>query len=68
MGHDQAYIVQGMTCSHCVDAITRDVIQIDGVQVAHVDLDQGMLWVQGQPHPGTVEHVVAGLGYTIHAK
>lgn len=68
MDHDHTYAVQGMTCSHCVDAITREVIQVEGVQVAHVDLDKGKLWVQGHPQPGTIERIVAGLGYTIHAE
>lgn len=62
------FTVKGMTCTHCVDAITREVIQIDGVQLAHVDLDEGQLWVQGHPEPAIIKHVVEGLGYQVHAK
>lgn len=62
MDRDQAYAVQGMTCGHCVDAITKQVIQIPGVAVAHLDLDQGMLWVQGHPEPLAVERAVTELG------
>jgi copper chaperone len=32
------YSVPGMTCQHCVDAITSEVAQVPGVQSVVVDL------------------------------
>ncbi len=40
-----AYTVTGMTCDHCVNAMTEEVTQIPGVQVVDVDLATGGLTV-----------------------
>ena len=32
------YTVTGLTCGHCVQAVTEEVSEIDGVTAAHVDL------------------------------
>ncbi|MBA3417242.1 MAG: heavy-metal-associated domain-containing protein [Geodermatophilaceae bacterium] len=40
-----AYTVTGMTCDHCVNAVTEEVTQIPGVQVVDVDLATGGLTV-----------------------
>lgn len=39
------YTVQGMTCEHCVNAVTEEVSAIPGVQQAAVDLASGSLTV-----------------------
>lgn len=39
------YSVQGMTCEHCVKAVTEEVSAIAGVEQAVVDLAQGSLAV-----------------------
>lgn len=39
------YSVQGMTCEHCVKAVTEEVSAIPGVDQAVVDLAQGSLTV-----------------------
>ena len=39
------YTVQGMTCEHCVNAVTEEVSAIPGVQEAAVDLSSGSLTV-----------------------
>jgi copper chaperone len=36
-----AYLVQGMTCGHCVAAVTEELTGIDGVSGVEVDLDAG---------------------------
>ena len=33
--------VTGMTCGHCVDAVTRELTQLDGVQDVAVELVPG---------------------------
>jgi copper chaperone CopZ len=35
------YAVSGMTCSHCVTAVTEEVSQLDGVSAVEVDLHAG---------------------------
>ena len=35
------YLVSGMTCNHCVIAVTDEVSQLDGVDAVTVDLDPG---------------------------
>ena len=39
------YTVIGMTCGHCVSAVTQEVRQIDGVDGVQVDLATGALTV-----------------------
>ena len=35
------YLVEGMTCAHCVAAVTEELTALDGVQDVGVDLDAG---------------------------
>lgn len=35
------YIVTGMTCGHCVNAVTTELSGIDGVTDVNVDLETG---------------------------
>ncbi len=42
------YTVTGMTCEHCVDAVTREVGAIDGVTGVDVDLDSGRVSVSSE--------------------
>ena len=39
--HDQTYIVTGMTCGHCVAAVTEEIGALDGVADVRVDLASG---------------------------
>jgi copper chaperone len=39
------YTVTGMTCGHCVSAVTEEVSQVAGVTAVAVDLDSGGLTV-----------------------
>ena len=34
-----SYTVVGMTCQHCVNAVTEEVGELPGVTEVHVDLD-----------------------------
>jgi len=42
------YTVTGMTCEHCVRAVTEEVSQVPGVEQAVVDLGQKSLSVTSQ--------------------
>lgn len=39
------YTVAGMTCDHCVRAVTEEVASIDGVESVAVDLATGQVTV-----------------------
>ncbi|MGI8721384.1 MAG: heavy-metal-associated domain-containing protein [Geodermatophilaceae bacterium] len=41
----QSYMVIGMSCQHCVNAVSEEVRAIDGVTDVKVDLDGGGLTV-----------------------
>jgi copper chaperone len=40
-----SYLVSGMTCQHCVHAVTQEVSAVTGVSDVSVDLDSGRLTV-----------------------
>ena len=44
-GQVAQYTVSGMTCSHCVNAVTEEVSAIPGVTDVQVDLESGSLKV-----------------------
>ena len=41
------YNVTGMSCQHCVNAITGEVTKVDDVDTVVVDLDNGTVSVTG---------------------
>ena len=41
MSHQSTYAVTGMTCDHCVQAVTDELTRLDGVSAVVVDLDSG---------------------------
>ncbi len=43
--HTASYLVTGMTCQHCVHAVTEEVSAVPGVDDVTVDLDSGRLTV-----------------------
>jgi len=61
------YTVAGMTCSHCVAAVTEEVSQIPGVSEVQVELDGGLLTVtsQGPVERARLEHAVDEAGYEL---
>lgn len=44
---DKTYTVVGMTCGHCVNAVTEEVGKVDGVDAVAVDLGSGHVTVTG---------------------
>jgi copper chaperone CopZ len=41
MSSSATYDVQGMTCGHCVSAVTEELTGLDGVTAVSVDLTPG---------------------------
>jgi copper chaperone len=62
------YIVNGMTCSHCVLSVREEVSEVPGVASVDVDLDSGRLTVTGQNvSDDAVRDAVADAGYEVAA-
>ncbi|HUT35555.1 MAG TPA: SO_0444 family Cu/Zn efflux transporter [Planctomycetota bacterium] len=58
--------VQGMTCSHCVQAVTRALRACPGVASAEVDLKSGRATVRGTGlDPQSLRKAVEAIGYTV---
>lgn len=59
--------IDGMTCGHCVQAVTQALKGTDGVHNAQVDLQAGRAQVEyeeSQTNPGDLAAVVTDEGYT----
>lgn len=61
------YIVEGMTCGHCVASVTEEVSKISGVSDVSVDLASGRLTVSAsQPVDDlAVTEAVEEAGYLV---
>jgi copper chaperone CopZ len=63
-GH--SYKVHGMTCAHCVAAVSEQVGEIPGVEQVEVDLESGALTLRGGDiDPATVKAAVEEAGYSL---
>ena len=63
------YTVVGMTCGHCVNAVTEEVAQVPGVTAVDVDLASGGLTVTSDSviDDGSVRAAVEEAGYEVGA-
>mgnify|MGYP001141554817 CR=1 FL=1 len=41
--------INGMTCDHCVMAVTRALNEIEGIEDVKVDLEKGEAFFEGKP-------------------
>ena len=65
--HTATYTVTGMTCGHCVAAVTEEVSKLEGVTSVDVDLASGAVTVQStQPVDAeAVADAVDEAGYSV---
>ena len=59
--------VTGMSCQHCVGAVTRALEAVPGVTAVQVDLETGLARVQGEADPGALTQAVVDAGYGAEA-
>jgi copper ion binding protein len=61
------YTVAGMTCGHCVNAVTEEVTRLPGVTDVEVDLASGRLTVTSDApmHDDAVRGAVDEAGYEL---
>ncbi|MDT7729363.1 MAG: hypothetical protein QOI21_5939 [Actinomycetota bacterium] len=67
---ETTYAVEGMTCGHCVSAVTSEVTKLDGVTNVVVDLPSGALTVTSaaELREDDVREAVDEAGYTLAAR
>ena len=57
--------IDGMTCEHCVKAVSRAASRTPGVErVRSVDLKRGELVLEGSPDLGALVREIEGEGYS----
>lgn len=62
----QTYTIDGMTCGHCASSVTSEVLSIDGVDSAVVDLAAKTVTVTADALDDTaIADAVAEAGYTL---
>ncbi|MFT4471536.1 heavy-metal-associated domain-containing protein [Arthrobacter sulfonylureivorans] len=64
--------IDGMTCGHCVDAVTEELKALEGVQTVSIQLNKGGISTatvssESQLDPAQVGEAVAEAGYTVVA-
>ena len=62
----RTYTVEGMTCGHCVSAVTAEVSAVPGVTGVQVDLDTRQVTVAGEAFDdAAVAAAIDEAGYTL---
>ena len=62
---EQRFKVAGMSCGHCVQAVTDAVREVDGAAVVQVDLPASMVTVQSSAEPTALGAAIADAGYEV---
>jgi copper chaperone len=64
---NQIFQVQGMSCGHCVGAVTQAVKSVDPQAEVKVDLASGQVEVQSQQERGALARAIEEEGYKVAA-
>jgi len=62
---NQTFQVQGMSCGHCVNAVTQAVKSLDPAADVKVDLDSGKVEVQSQQDHAAIARAIEEEGYRV---
>ena len=62
---NQTFQVQGMSCGHCVRAVTQAVQQLDPQAQVKVQLDQGTVEVDSSQPRAAIAQAIAEEGYQV---
>ena len=57
--------VEGMTCNHCVSAVTQAVRRIDSSARINVDLVANRVWVESVAGEEEIKTAIADAGYDV---
>lgn len=58
------YHVEGMTCGHCVQTVTKAVKGVDGSANVNIDLTSKLVEVETTAEPERVASAIQEAGYT----
>ena len=61
----RTFAVEGMTCDHCVAAVTIEVGKVPGISDVLVDLERGTLTVTGDASRQALAEAVDEAGYAL---
>jgi copper ion binding protein len=63
----ETYAVVGMSCQHCIDAVTAEVGRIPGVEQVDVDLTEGRVRVTSEAplDPAAVRDAIDEAGFEL---
>lgn len=64
---NQTFQVQGMTCGHCVGAVTQAVKTVDPAADVKIDLASGRVEVQSQGDRAAIASAIEEEGYKVGA-
>jgi copper chaperone len=64
---NQTFQVQGMSCGHCVGAVTQAVKSVDPQAEVKVDLSSGKVEVQSQQDHAAIARAIEDEGYKVAA-
>jgi copper chaperone len=64
---NQTFQVQGMSCGHCVSAVTQAVKSLDPQADVKVDLGSGRVDVQSDKDHAAIADAIREEGYTVAA-
>jgi copper chaperone len=64
---NQSFQVQGMSCGHCVGAVTQAVKSVDPQAEVKVDLASGKVEVQSQQDHAAIVRAIEEEGYKVAA-
>ena len=64
---NQVFKVEGMSCGHCVGAVTNAVKSLDPQAEVKVDLASGKVEVQSQQDAAAIAKAIEDEGYPVRA-
>lgn len=59
------FVVEGMTCGHCVKAVTAAIQKLDGAAQVLVDLAAGTVQIDGRIAQEDAVRAIQDSGYTV---
>jgi copper chaperone len=57
--------VEGMSCQHCVAAVTRSIHEVDAAAKVQVDLEKGKVVVTSSKPVDDLKEAIDEAGYTV---
>lgn len=64
----QEYIITGMNCPHCQNAVKKAIAAVEGVDAVEVDLHAGLATVDGTVDNAAVINAVHAAGFEARCK